>query len=715
MFSNSDQIKKINNTKSILVGIVVDNFDPLGLGRVRVYIPNMFEGDDSDPENIDYSGIPWAAPIQPLITGGVSSSGGSFSVPDLYQEVVVIFSEGDIYHPFYIGTLQSLKSAHTIFNRNYPNMYGELDSGGTWRRVDKQDRTVEYYHSSGFKFVIYTDGNVGVSIPGNLLLNIEGINYQASKNNDNILINNLANILGGLGKGLGEVISDSIQSSPFAGNLQQDNTKILPSGVLDGVGDNRPFTNQILRLQDNKALANILGLIEGGLEAVIQDTPGGVVGFGERLFNEGVITVQPEDFNELVAAVEAASGQNGVEELIRLLPKGIYQVLDYVEGGVSSWINTVGATYQDRQEEVSKIVVDDTTLLINSLKSKKARPDEILNVLNDMNIREILSKDITVEDITNFISSLPELIVIPEQLDPPGTSEPTDALKITGYKDSGKAIRNFILAGISGGDAASAIQQLISTDEIRKLYALSVFSGIDLPALFELGYTFEYIVNFIDELTTFFEDFDQAVNFFANIGGSVILGQGINELLLAQGGEENDGQAEYFVVSILNISELPEGFNPALVISFANGLRLSELVSVVSGGIMAITDHIVGLMETYLTVAQRSSLMNYGSGFADLLKSKMSLSKLVEIYDALYRPENNPIVGSDPETSEGLYLESIFRGSIAELKVREFTNNTDFQTHRSLDLVNQDGKVKIVNKQLSETRFDDMERIRYAG
>jgi len=73
----------------MLGGVVTDRKDPLGLGRVRVKIPGLFE-----PMGI------WALPQG----GGGGRNSGFFSVPQLDADVNVWFRNGDPDAPYYMAS-----------------------------------------------------------------------------------------------------------------------------------------------------------------------------------------------------------------------------------------------------------------------------------------------------------------------------------------------------------------------------------------------------------------------------------------------------------------------------------------------------------------------------------------------------------------------------------------------------------------------------------
>jgi len=77
--------------QTLMVGIVADNKDPKGWGRVRVKLPALTEDHMSN----------WAR----IITMGAGSSRGFDWLPEVNDEVLVGFEHGDIHRPYIIGGL----------------------------------------------------------------------------------------------------------------------------------------------------------------------------------------------------------------------------------------------------------------------------------------------------------------------------------------------------------------------------------------------------------------------------------------------------------------------------------------------------------------------------------------------------------------------------------------------------------------------------------
>jgi uncharacterized protein involved in type VI secretion and phage assembly len=83
--------KKGERMTGVAVGIVTNNQDPEGLGRVKVKFPWRDSTDES----------PWAR-VATLMAGNRM---GSFCLPEVNDEVLVAFEHGDIAFPVVLGSL----------------------------------------------------------------------------------------------------------------------------------------------------------------------------------------------------------------------------------------------------------------------------------------------------------------------------------------------------------------------------------------------------------------------------------------------------------------------------------------------------------------------------------------------------------------------------------------------------------------------------------
>lgn len=83
-----EQGSKING---VVIGIVTNNKDPKGIGRIKVKFPWREDSDESY----------WAR-IATLMAG---KDRGTYFIPEVGDEVLVSFDHGDIHHPYIIGAL----------------------------------------------------------------------------------------------------------------------------------------------------------------------------------------------------------------------------------------------------------------------------------------------------------------------------------------------------------------------------------------------------------------------------------------------------------------------------------------------------------------------------------------------------------------------------------------------------------------------------------
>lgn len=80
-------------------GIVVDNDDPKGLGRCKIFVPDFGHVDEADAE-----AGPWATMVSPGLSRSADGSvKGNFFVPAVGDTVIVQCLKGDTDFPIYIG------------------------------------------------------------------------------------------------------------------------------------------------------------------------------------------------------------------------------------------------------------------------------------------------------------------------------------------------------------------------------------------------------------------------------------------------------------------------------------------------------------------------------------------------------------------------------------------------------------------------------------
>jgi uncharacterized protein involved in type VI secretion and phage assembly len=91
----------------VSIGIVTNNKDPDGLGRVKVKFPWLSDSDESH----------WARVLTPM----AGSDRGIYFLPEVNDEVLVAFEQGDMAFPYILGCLWNGKDKPPVKNDNGKN------------------------------------------------------------------------------------------------------------------------------------------------------------------------------------------------------------------------------------------------------------------------------------------------------------------------------------------------------------------------------------------------------------------------------------------------------------------------------------------------------------------------------------------------------------------------------------------------------------------
>jgi uncharacterized protein involved in type VI secretion and phage assembly len=164
----------------VAVGVVTDNKDPDGLGRVKVQFPWLA----SDAESA------WAR-MATLMAG---NDRGSFYLPEVNDEVLVAFEHGDLRYPYVIGALWNGKDKPPETNADGKNNKRLIksrsgmtilldDTSGSEKVViaDKDGQNKIVVEMTGKKITITSNGDVEVSAPqGTLTLSGQTVKIESS-------------------------------------------------------------------------------------------------------------------------------------------------------------------------------------------------------------------------------------------------------------------------------------------------------------------------------------------------------------------------------------------------------------------------------------------------------------------------------------------------------------------------------------------------------
>lgn len=158
-------------------GKVIDNDDPLKLGRVKILIFGYYD-------DLAESALPWAVPDM----GYFGGTNGNFIIPEVGTILRGYFDQKDIQKPIFDSvaytqlTVQDVTKNPLMFKmEDYPNKMVLLETDqGEYLTLNKKSGETIFHHRTGLTINIGSDGSLtihtgeGFSGPGNLSINTTG-------------------------------------------------------------------------------------------------------------------------------------------------------------------------------------------------------------------------------------------------------------------------------------------------------------------------------------------------------------------------------------------------------------------------------------------------------------------------------------------------------------------------------------------------------------
>ncbi|NES77328.1 MULTISPECIES: phage baseplate assembly protein V [unclassified Okeania] len=164
----------------VVVGVVTNNEDPEGLGRVKVKFPWLSDEDESD----------WARIAAPM----AGNERGIYFLPEVDEEVLVVFEHGDVRFPYIIGFLWNGQDKPPASNEDGNNNIRVIKSRSghvirlndkegkeTIEIVDKTEKNSIVFDTATNTIAITSDGDITLSAAqGNIKLEAQNIEIKSA-------------------------------------------------------------------------------------------------------------------------------------------------------------------------------------------------------------------------------------------------------------------------------------------------------------------------------------------------------------------------------------------------------------------------------------------------------------------------------------------------------------------------------------------------------
>lgn len=171
------QATRING---VVVGVVTNNQDPDGMGRVKVKFPWLNDDDESH----------WARVAAPM----AGKERGIYFLPEIDDEVLVAFEHGDVRFPYVLGALWNGKDVPPARNDDGKNnirliksrsghIIRLVDEDGKEKIeiIDKSEKNSIVFDTANNTITITTDKDITLSaVQGTIKLDAQKIEFKSS-------------------------------------------------------------------------------------------------------------------------------------------------------------------------------------------------------------------------------------------------------------------------------------------------------------------------------------------------------------------------------------------------------------------------------------------------------------------------------------------------------------------------------------------------------
>lgn len=174
------QGEKRNKIQGVVIGVVTNNEDPDGMGRVKVKFPWLSDEDESN----------WARVASPM----AGKERGLYFLPEVDDEVLVAFEHGDMHFPYIIGSLWNGTDTPPVTNDDGKNnvriiksrsghviSLSDEDGKEKIEIIDKDEANSIVIDTSENTITVTADKDITIAAPqGTIMLDGQNIEIKAS-------------------------------------------------------------------------------------------------------------------------------------------------------------------------------------------------------------------------------------------------------------------------------------------------------------------------------------------------------------------------------------------------------------------------------------------------------------------------------------------------------------------------------------------------------
>ena len=153
MFLNSKELEYLKNP-TFYKGIIEDNNDPMGYGRIRVRVIGVHA---DDKVAVPTSTLPWANITRSLDFGGLKNGVGISSIPQVGTWVYLFFEFGEYDRPVIIGALGGIDGGEQSLDTDYMTKHTIRTPNNHIIQIDDGNNEMIIQHDNGSQITITPD------------------------------------------------------------------------------------------------------------------------------------------------------------------------------------------------------------------------------------------------------------------------------------------------------------------------------------------------------------------------------------------------------------------------------------------------------------------------------------------------------------------------------------------------------------------------------